>query len=183
MTARLQTLARYLDQLSELTGRVVAWLTLGTVVVTFAVVVLRYVFNTGSIALQESVTYLHAAVFMLGAAYTLKHDAHVRVDIFYRTLTARGRAWVNLAGTLLLLMPVCVFILTMSGDYVAVSWSILEGSPEAGGLDAVFLLKTAIPAMALLLLLQGLSLSLHSLLLLAGQEVKAGEDTGLDREL
>ena len=183
MTARLQTLARYLDQLSELTGRVVAWLTLGTVVVTFAVVVLRYVFNTGSIALQESVTYLHAAVFMLGAAYTLKHDAHVRVDIFYRTLTARGRAWVNLAGTLLLLMPVCVFILTMSGDYVAVSWSILEGSPEAGGLDAVFLLKTAIPAMALLLLLQGLSLSLHSLLLLTGQEVEAGEDTGLDREL
>ncbi|MDH3526650.1 MAG: TRAP transporter small permease subunit [Gammaproteobacteria bacterium] len=184
MYEKLHALARGLDSLAELTGRLIAWLTLGTVLITFAVVVLRYVFQTGSIALQESISYLHAAVFMLGAAYTLKHDGHVRVDIFYRALTPRGKAWINLLGTLLLLTPVCAFILYSSWEYVAVSWSMREASQEAGGLDAVFLLKTAIPLMAALLLLQGLSMVLHSILLLAGWRPDTDSGTaGLDREL
>ena len=180
---RLQTIAVLLDRVAETTGRIIAWLTLGMVLITFTVVVLRYLFETGSIALQESVTYLHAAVFMLGAAYTLKHDGHVRVDILYQKFTPRARAWVDLLGTLLLLFPVCLFILFASLRYVADSWLIQEGSREAGGLDAVFLLKTAIPVMAVLLLLQGCSILLHKLLLLAGHAVPAAADAGLDREL
>jgi len=179
----LQRVAHGIDALSEQTGRAIAWLTLGTVVVTFTVVILRYGFNTGSIALQESVSYLHAAVFMLGAAYTLKHDAHVRVDIYYCHMTARGKAWINLAGTLLLLLPVCLFILFTSLEYTGNAWSVMEGSQEAGGLDAVFLLKTAIPVMAVLLLLQGVSICLHSILKLAGATDDSAADAGLDREL
>lgn len=182
LITRLQTLATLLDRFAEATGRIIAWLTLGMVLVTFTVVILRYLFQTGSIALQESVTYLHASVFMLGAAYTLKHDAHVRVDIVYQKCTPRTRAWIDLLGTLLLLFPVCLFILISSLDYVAASWSIQEGSREAGGLDGVFLLKTAIPVMAVLLLLQGCSIILHKLLLLTGHPVPATRDSGLDRE-
>lgn len=174
MYARLQTLAILLDRLADKTGHIIAWLTLAMVFITFAVVVLRKLFETGSIALQESVSYLHAAVFMLATAYTLKQDGHVRVDIFYQKYSARTRAWVDLLGTLLLLFPVCLYILFSSLEYVSASWSMLEGSREAGGLDGVFLLKTAIPAMAILLLLQGCSIILHKLLLLAGHPV-AGE--------
>ena len=112
----MQTIINKLEKTSELSGRFIAWLTLFIVLITFIVVVLRYVFDYGSIAMQESVTYLHAFVFMLGAAYTLKHDGHVRVDIFYRKMSARKKAWVDLLGTFLLLYPVCLFILFSSGD-------------------------------------------------------------------
>jgi TRAP-type mannitol/chloroaromatic compound transport system permease small subunit len=181
MLHTLQRIAGFIDGLSERTGQVIAWLTLGTVLLTFTVVVMRYGFDAGSIAMQEAVSYLHAAVFMLGAAYTLKHNAHVRVDIVYRRLSARGQAMVNLLGTLLLLLPVCIYILASSREYVAVSWSLREGSQEAGGLDAVFLLKTAIPVMALLLMLQGVAIAIHSLLQLLGIEGVDGEQP--DREL
>jgi TRAP-type mannitol/chloroaromatic compound transport system permease small subunit len=182
MPEKLERLACLIDTLSEQCGRAVSWLTLATVIVTFMVVILRYVFETGSIALQESVSYLHAAVFMLGAAYTLKHDGHVRVDIFYHRLTERGKAWINLAGCLMLLLPVCLFILFASIEYTGNAWSVLEGSQEAGGLDAVFLLKTLIPVMAVLLLLQGVSICLHSILLLTGAPVDT-INTGPDHEL
>lgn len=183
MYARLEQLARLLDRCAELTGRIISWLTLAMVIITFAVVVLRYVFETGSIAMQESVTYLHAIVFMLCAAYTLKHDAHVRVDIFYRRWPERTQAWIDLLGTLLLLVPVCVYIIASSLDYVSVSWSIREGSQEAGGLDGVYLLKTAIPAMAGLLLLQGMALAVRKVLFLAGHTRVPQPDTGVDRKL
>jgi TRAP-type mannitol/chloroaromatic compound transport system permease small subunit len=120
---------------------------------------------------------------MLCAAYTLKHDAHVRVDIFYQRWSARTRAWADLLGTLLLLVPVCVFIIASSLDYVAASWSILEGSQEAGGIDGVYLLKTTIPLMAVLLLLQGCALVLNRLLIIAGHTTVAEPVTGMDREL
>jgi TRAP-type mannitol/chloroaromatic compound transport system permease small subunit len=183
MYARLQTIAVLLDRFAETTGRIIAWLTLAMVLITFAVVILRKLFETGSIALQESVSYLHAAVFMLGAAYTLKQDGHVRVDILYQRFTPRTRAWVDLLGTLLLLFPVCLYIFFSSLEYVDASWSMLEGSREAGGLDGVFLLKTAIPVMAVLLLLQGCSIVLHKLLLLAGHPLSPEPDSGLDRKL
>lgn len=169
----LAHITRFLDQLNEWTGRFIAWLTLGMVLVTFAVVVFRYLFNTGWIAMQESITYMHALVFMLGAAYTLRHDGHVRVDIFYQKFGTRGRACVDLVGTLLLLLPVTLFIAWISWDYVATSWELKEGSREAGGIPGVYLLKTAIPLMALLLTLQGLSLALRSLLVLLGHEEAA----------
>ena len=183
MQPRLQRIAAQLDRLAELTGRAVSWLTLGMVLLTITVVILRYLFDTGSIALQESITYLHAVVFMLGAAYTLKHDGHVRVDIFYQQRSPRTRAWIDLLGTLLLLAPVCVFIFISSLDYVSAAWAIREGSREAGGLDGVFLLKTVIPLMAVLLLLQGLSMSLRSVLVLTGNAPLATPDQRLDREI
>jgi TRAP-type mannitol/chloroaromatic compound transport system permease small subunit len=178
MHTRLQTIARALDLVAETSGRLIAWLTLGMVIITFTVVVLRYLFNTGSIALQESITYLHACVFMLGAAYTLKQGGHVRVDIFYQRFSPLTRAWIDLLGTLLLLFPVCGFIFFSSLDYVASSWAIYEGSREAGGLDGVFLLKSLIPLAAVLLMLQGCSMLLHSLLLITGQSVTDDTATG-----
>jgi len=167
---RLRSIAVTIDALNEYIGRAVAWFTLAMVFLTFTIVVLRYLFNLGWIAMQESVTYLHAMVFMLGAAYTLKHDGHVRVDIFYSKLGPRGRAWVDLAGAILLLLPVAGFILLISWGYVSSSWSLLEGSREQGGLPGVFLLKSAIPALSILLLLQGLSQAIHSLLILLDKE-------------
>ena len=158
-----------LELVNEWIGRGVAWLTLLMVIVTFSVVVLRYGFDMGSIAMQESVIYLHALNFMLGAAFTLKHDAHVRVDIFYQKMGPRGRAGVDLLGTLLLLMPMCGFIFWSSWDYVANAWAVAETSGEAGGLPFVYLLKTILLLMPSLLMLQGLVIILKSLLILGGK--------------
>lgn len=144
-------------------GRGVAWLVLAMVLLIFLVVVQRYVFNAGSIALQESVTYLHALVFMLAAAWTLSEDGHVRVDIFYRDASVRRKAWVDLLGSLVFLLPFAVFILLGSWDYVGASWAVHEGSREAGGLPLVWVLKSLIPLFAVLLILQGLLLVLSSL--------------------
>ncbi|NIP73476.1 MAG: TRAP transporter small permease subunit [Gammaproteobacteria bacterium] len=139
------------------------------VLVQFLVVVLRYVFATGSIALQESITYMHALVFMLGAGYTLKHDGHVRVDIFYRNMRPRAAAWVDLLGTVLFLLPLFGFIVWISWGYVWRSWLNLEGSPEAGGLPLVFALKGIILAMPLLMLAQGAAMAARSVLVLLGR--------------
>lgn len=166
----MQSIITKLEHVSELSGRFIAWLTLFIVVITFLVVVLRYMFDIGSIALQESITYLHAFVFMLGAAYTLKHDGHVRVDIFYRNMTTTNKAWIDLLGTILLLYPVCLFIFITSWDYVFTSWSQLEESGEAGGLAYVYLLKTTLLLMPLLLMIQGTALALKSLLLIKRKE-------------
>ena len=170
MDAVLAKFAAVIDALNEWVGRAVAWLTVAMVGVMFVMVVLRYSFNWNSIALQESVTYLHALVFMAGAAYTLKHDEHVRVDIFFRQFSPQRKALVNLLGTLFLLLPVCGFILVESWDYVLNSWAILEGSRHTGGLPLTFLLKSFIPLMAILLILQGLAQSAHALRVLRGRE-------------
>ena len=159
---------RFVDGLSEWTGRCVAWLTLALVLLTFSVVVMRYLFNVGSVALQESLLYLHSLVFLLGTAYTLKQDGHVRVDIFYRPMSAIGQAWVNLFGNLLLLLPTSIFLFWISLEYVASSWSYFEGSREAGGIDAVYLLKSLMLIAPLTLLLQGCADLLKALLLLLG---------------
>jgi TRAP-type mannitol/chloroaromatic compound transport system permease small subunit len=125
---------------------------------------MRYAFGQGLIWLQESVNWMHAAVFMLGAAYTLKADQHVRVDVLYRGLGERGRAVVNLAGTLVLLLPLCAYLVVESWAYVEVSWRIGERSREAGGLPMLYLLKSLIPLMAVLLALQGVAGGLRALL-------------------
>ena len=157
-----------IDRLNDFIGRGIAWLTLARVIVTFLVVILRYAFSIGWIAMQESVVYLHSLVFMLGAAYTLKHNGHVRVDIFYEKLSPRGRAWIDLLGSLLLLIPFCIFVIYASWGYVSLSWSLTEGSREAGGLPGVFLLKTLIPVMAALVMLQGIAQALRCILVLRG---------------
>jgi TRAP-type mannitol/chloroaromatic compound transport system permease small subunit len=168
--ARLLVLADRIDAAIRRVGEWAAWLALGMVLVTFAVVVLRYAFDIGSIALQESVTYMHAVLFMLGIAYTLGRNGHVRVDILYERLSRRGRARVDLIGTLLLLIPVCVLISWLGWAYVAESWRVQEASRETGGLPAVYLLKSLILIMPILLLAQGLSNALRNWLFLAGME-------------
>ncbi|WP_456407538.1 TRAP transporter small permease subunit [Thiolapillus sp.] len=159
----MSKLIQRLEFLAEFTGRVIAWGTLLMVLITFSVVLLRYALDTGWIAMQESITYLHALVFMLGGAYTLRRQGHVRVDIFYHRFSDRGRAWVNLLGTLLLLFPLMGFIFWISWEYVIESWKVLEGSREAGGLPGVFLLKTLLLLMPLSMMLQGLAMALSSL--------------------
>ena len=155
-----------LERFSELSGSAVAWLTVLMVLGTFVIVVLRYVFDLGWIAMQESITWMHAAVFMLGAAYTLKRDEHVRVDIFYRRMSARRQALVNMTGTAVFLLPMAVFLTLSSWDYVATSWAIREASREAGGLPYPFvpILKSLIPATALMLILQGIADLIRALL-------------------
>ena len=135
-----------------LSGKSVAWLTLVMVLLTFTIVVLRYGFNLGWIWLQESTTYLHVAVFSVVAAWALQQDGHVRVDIFYSGMTEKNRARVDLFGSLIFLVPFCIFILFISWPYVANSWKLLESSREAGGLPLVFLLKSLILVMPALLL-------------------------------
>ena len=157
-----------LERFSELTGSAVAWLTILMVLGTFVIVVLRYGFDLGWIAMQESITWMHAAVFMLGTAYTLKRDEHVRVDIFYRGMSVRYRAAVNLAGTAVFLLPMTVFLAISSWDYVWTSWVIREASREAGGLPYPFvpILKSLIPATAVLLSLQGVANLIGSVMIL-----------------
>ena len=133
-------------------GKGAAWLTVVMVLLTFVIVILRYGFNLGWIWLQESLTYLHVTVFMVVTAWTLQDNGHVRVDIFYTRMTKRNRAWVDLLGTILFLAPFCIFILVTAWPYVANSWVLLEGSREAGGLPLVFLIKSLILIMPVLLL-------------------------------
>lgn len=166
----MKRIAAVIEGLSEWSGRLVAWLTLLMVLVTFAIVVLRYGFNLGWVALQESVTYMHALVFMLAAAYTWRHDGHVRVDIFYRRFSPRGRAWVDLLGTLLLLLPMMTALFWLSWDYVASAWSLREGSRESGGLPLVWLLKSLLLALPALLALQGVAQIIRSIRILRGEQ-------------
>jgi TRAP-type mannitol/chloroaromatic compound transport system permease small subunit len=144
-----------IDALTDVLGRVIAWLTFAMVLVTVVVVVLRYGLDQGAIRMQESVTYMHALVFMLGIPYAFKHGAHVRVDLLYARVRPRTRQLIDICGHLLMLAPVALYVLLSSLDYVGASWRVHEGSAEVGGIPGVFLLKTLIPATASLLLLQG----------------------------
>ena len=158
----MKTLIKNIDSFIEWTGRAVSWLTLVMVLLTFLIVLLRYVFNIGWIAMQESINYMHALIFLIGAAYTMQHNAHVRVDIFYQKLGLIGQAWIDLLGHIFILIPVMIFIFWVSWDYVMASWSVFEGSREAGGLAGVYLLKTGLLIMPVLLILQSFSLALQA---------------------
>lgn len=149
-----------IEGFAEMTGRMVSWLTLALGLAGFLVVVMRYAFDSGYIWMQETLTWMHAMVFMLGAAYTLKHDEHVRVDVIYRSLSVRTRAAIDLAGTILFLLPLCGYLVYETLPYVESSVRFGERSREAGGLPALFLLKAIIPLMAVLLTLQGLAVAL-----------------------
>src|SRR6201991_2746106 len=149
--------AALIDRVNTAVGRAVSWCALAIVLIGFAVVLMRYVLGLGSIWLQETIIYAHAALFLLAAAWTLKEGGHVRVDVFYASASQRVKAWVDLLGVLLLLLPLCIAIIWFSWPYVARSWAILERSRETSGLPLVFLLKTLIPLFAALLALQGVA--------------------------
>jgi TRAP-type mannitol/chloroaromatic compound transport system permease small subunit len=126
---------------------------------------MRYVFDAGFIWVQESAVWMHAVAFMLGAAFTLRDDEHVRVDVFYRVMSARQQAWVDLLGVVLFLVPVCAFLAWKSFDFVVQSWRIGEVSRESGGLPFPFvpLLKSVLLLMPAGVALQGMSLFLCSI--------------------
>lgn len=159
-------LVRWLDAIAEFTGTSTAWLTGIMVVIACIVVGLRHLFDIGSIALQESVTYMHAMVFMLGAAYTLKNGGHVRVDIMYRRFSPHQRAWVEVLGSLLFTLPLMIFIGWGSWGFVQESWRIHEGSTDSGGIGGVYLLKSLLPLMAVSVSLQAIAELLRNLLVL-----------------
>ena len=162
----IQIVISTIDQINDLTGKGIAWLSLVMVVVTCAVVIARYVFSVGSIGLQESIMYMHGAVFMLAIGFTLKEHGHVRVDVFYERFSPATKIAIDIAGHLLFLLPFCAFVLWTSIDYVSFAWSLKESSAQPGGLPGVYLVKGLIPAMAILLMLQGIGEILKAVLLL-----------------
>ena len=170
----MDKLIHILETLIETTGRILSPLTFLMMILTCAVVIARYVFNVGAIPIQESIVYLHGTVFMLGIAYTLKQSGHVRVDIVYQRCSEHVQTLIDLLGTIIFLFPVGIFLLWTSIDFVSFSWSLKETSPEPGGLPFIYLLKTLLPVMAILLLIQGLAEFLKNLRkLLSKQPIKS----------
>ena len=169
-------LVHIIDAIAALIGRGVRWLTLLMVVLTCAVVFMRYGLSLPSIQLQEASLYLHAALFMLGASYTWQQGGHVRVDLFYRDMNANTQRWVNRLGILLLLVPFCVFLLWVSWRYVGNSWAISERSAETGGLPIVYVLKTLILILPSLLLLQALAEFMRTFMPIVGTTDTASEE-------
>ena len=153
------------DRISNITGKATSWLTLAMVILTSIIVIMRYVFDAGLIWMQESVTWMHAAVFMVGAAYTLLHEEHVRVDIFYRKMSERNRAIVDLIGVVLFLLPLCGLLALMAYDFAAAAWSIHETSREPGGLPypMIPLMKSIVIFMPVAVALQGISMLTRSI--------------------
>jgi TRAP-type mannitol/chloroaromatic compound transport system permease small subunit len=168
LTIALKKTIKFIDTLSEWTGWTAAWLVLLMVIIIVYDASMRKLFDIGSIQLQELQWHLFALIFLFGAAYTLKYDEHVRVDIFYqsRWMNKRRQAWVNLLGGLFLLIPFCLLIINSAVPFIKMSYEFTEGSPDPGGLPYRFLLKSAIPIGFFLLLVQGIAESLKNLLIL-----------------
>ena len=170
--AFLNTLYKSIDRFTELSGRAVSWLVIIMVLLVGYDVTMRYVFNQGSIAIQELEWHLFSLIFLFGAAYTLKRDEHVRLDLLYQGKHSndRIRAWVNLLGSACILIPFCILIINSSWFFVMQSWTIQEGSPDPGGLPYRFLLKASIPLAFCFLLLQGVAEAIRSLLTILDKE-------------
>jgi len=162
----MTALADRIDRLTTGLGRAVAWLVLVVVLLQFGLVIARYAFGLGSIWLTETVIYAHATLFMLAAAWTLRAGGHVRVDVFYAEASPRTKAVIDLAGSVLLLLPFTVVLIWLSVPYVARSWAVLERSQESSGLPLVYLLKTLIPLFAALMALQGVAQAIRALAVL-----------------
>ncbi len=154
---KLIKLSQKIDRFNEVIGKSVALLTILMVLITFAIAGMRYVFNVGYIYIQESVIYLHAMAFLLSSAYALNKGYHVKIDILYNRFSPRRKLIFNLIGTVCLLFPSLIIVFILSLPYVLNSWKYLEASKEAGGLDLVYILKTNLILMPILLLLQGIS--------------------------
>jgi len=164
----LHALVRFIDHVIQLTGKLLAWLVLFLVLLVSYDVAMRYGFNAGSIALQELEWHVFSMLFLLGAAYTLQHDEHVRVDLLYNSayLSNRHRAWINLFGGLFLLIPFCLLIIISSLPFVDSAWQIAETSPDPGGLAWRWFPKAMLPLGFSLLLLQGISQISQAILIL-----------------
>lgn len=153
----MSSFARFMDKISIRVGHAASWMTLILVLVTMYDVIMRYVFKAGSIWIQESEWHLFAANFMLAASWTLLRNGHVRVDLFYVKFSTKTKAWIDLIGSILFLLPFCILIVYSSIPFVFDSWAMLEGSSDPGGLPARYILKSVIPLTFILLALQGIS--------------------------
>ncbi len=163
MNSFTHKLSSILGSISVLTGQIVSWLTVLMVLLLSLNVLASWLFNTSAILITESITWMHCANFLFAAAYTLNNDEHVRVDVLYSRFSNPSKAWVNLLGSLLLLLPVTTFILWSSWSYVVLSWRINEVSAEAGGMPATFLLKGMLLIMPVLLILEAINQILKSI--------------------
>lgn len=173
----LKVFSGAIDRSNEAVGRLVSWVTLLLVLVVFVDVVMRYLFKTSFVFTQELEWHLFAFIFLIGAGYTLLHDGHVRVDIIYQRLGAKGRAWINLIGVIFFLIPGCYLVISTSWHFVSNSFSMLEGSPDPGGIPYRFIVKGTMTVGYALLLLQGLSMGVHALLQILGVETVEEEKT------
>ena len=153
----LKKVSQKIDAFTEIVGLVVAWLTTALVLNVFYDVIMRYVFHHGNIAIQELEWHIFSVIFLIGAAYTLKHDGHVRVDILYTKFSRKQKAWVDLICTFVFLIPFCIIVIYASISFVQFSWSVREVSPDPGGLPGRYILKSMIPLGFVLLIIQGLS--------------------------
>lgn len=175
MIKLLKGVSGAIDRSNEAVGRMVSWVTLLLVVVVFVDVVMRYMFKTSFVFTQELEWHLFAFIFLIGAGYTLLHDGHVRVDIIYQRLGVKGRAWINLTGVILFLIPGCYLVISTSWKFVSNSFSMMEGSPDPGGIPYRFIIKGTMTVGYILLLLQGISMGLHALLQILGKETDEEE--------
>ncbi len=172
----LKRICFWIDTINSWVGRFVAWTTALVVAVVFVDVVMRYVFKTSFVFTQELEWHLFAFIFLIGAGCTLLRDGHVRVDIFYQRLGPKGQAWVNLLGVLFLLIPGCYLIIVTSWSFVHNSFAVMENSPDPGGIPYRWILKACIPVGFVLVLAQGISLGLKSLLVIMGHPLDAEKD-------
>ncbi|MEN2976296.1 TRAP transporter small permease subunit [Tistrella bauzanensis] len=164
----LRALASAVDAVNEGIGRAVSWLALILVIVQFAIVLMRYVYGIGAIAVQESILIMHGVLFLVASGYALLYDAHVRVDVFYGEAKARKKAMIDLIGCIVFLAPFIYVIWSVAYPYVASSWAVMESSNETSGLPGIYLFKTTILAFTVLVGMQGLALALRSILVIAG---------------
>ncbi|GAB4178732.1 MAG: TRAP transporter small permease subunit [Geothermobacteraceae bacterium] len=174
---------RLIDSLNEWVGRSVAWLTTLLVLVVCFDVVTRYVFNESMVAVQELEWHIFAVIFLIGAAYTLKEDGHVRVDVFYSNMSPKKKALIDFVGSILFLIPFSLLVVWTSKNFVQMSWMVHEGSPNPGGLPARYLLKLMIPIGLGLVFLQGISLALRSFMTLIGCPLDADKPSKDDGEV
>ncbi|OGR26648.1 MAG: C4-dicarboxylate ABC transporter permease [Desulfobacterales bacterium RIFOXYA12_FULL_46_15] len=157
-----------IDGLSDKIGRLVGWLTTLMVLVVFYDTVMRYAFNMGNVALQELEWHLFSIVFLIGAAYTLKHSGHVRVDIIFVNLSEKTKAWIDFLGIFILLIPFSVAVILATQGFIMNSWAVREISPDPGGLPARYALKAMIPIGFILLIIQGLSEAAKNFMIIMG---------------
>ncbi len=171
----LQKYITFVNGLNEKIGHGISWLTTAMVLIVCYDVFTRYVLKASSVAVQELEWHLFAVIFLLGAAFSLKNDQHVRVDVLYTRFSEKGKAWVNFLGSIVFLIPFSLLVIWASLHFVKSSYIMGETSPNPGGLPARYLLKACIPAGFFLLLLQAVSLTFQSLLTILGKAEHSGE--------
>ena len=172
----LEKIVRIIDGLSDKIGYLVGWLTTIMVLVVFYDTFMRYVFNKGNLALQELEWHLFAVIFLIGAAYTLKQGGHVRVDIIYLKLSKKAKAWIDLLGTFVFLIPFSIMVILSTKGFIINSWDVREVSPDPGGLPARYILKAMIPLGFSLLIVQGFSEACKNFMVIMGYKMQEDKE-------